>query len=128
MDFNDALGSDFSGLLDVQSSLGVVSGPRAMLEAIGRRLTTLRGGLWYDPDYGYDLRQHLNAPAPRPGVIESQVVAEVLKDERVQDVDASVVATRDAITVTLRIMSDIGPFSLIVAVTQLTVTLLTDNT
>jgi hypothetical protein len=122
------LGSDFGGVLDLETSFSQVNGRRALAEAIARRLTTPRGGLWYDPNYGYDLRQHLNSPAPRGGVIESQVTAEVLKDDRVFDVAVSVVFASEKLTVVLQITDALGPFPLIVEVTQLSVDLLTENT
>jgi hypothetical protein len=121
-------GSDFGGVMDLSPSLGLVSGRLALAQAIARRLTTPRGSLFYDPDYGYDLRQHLNAPAPRLGVVEAQTSTEVLKDERVLDVEVDVTFTEGLLSVTLRLFDAGGPFSLVLNVSQVTVELLAEHT
>ena len=123
------LGSDFRGILDVYQNLARASGRTALGEALCRRLSTPRGGLFYDLDYGFDLRQFLSAAQPPPGFIESQVVAELLKDERVLDVDvASVGFVGEALSLEVVVTDGAGPFALTVTVDQLTVKLLQENT
>src|SRR5690606_6969920 len=46
--------------LDLDPSFGLVSGRRALAQAILARLDTPQGALWYDPDYGRDLKRWLN--------------------------------------------------------------------
>lgn len=121
------LGSDFSGVLDLGPSLGSVSGRRALAEAIARRWTTPHGSLFYDFDYGHDVRQYVNAPPPASGVIESQLSAEAFKDERVRDCDVSVERVGEALTIRGIITDDSGPSGLTLNVSQLTVELLTEN-
>lgn len=93
------LGSDFSGILDVDPALTVVSGTRCLAEALARRLTTPAGRLLGDPDYGHDIRQYINAAIINTTRIELAIENECLKDERVEGIEASV--TFDKLTQTL---------------------------
>lgn len=80
-------GSDISCVDDIDPDLSTVSGSTALLQAVARRWDTppvpFGGGLFYDPDYGYGIRRHINAVA-RPEQIEAGLEAEALKDERVR--------------------------------------------
>lgn len=119
-------GLDIGGILDISATFKVVRGREALAHALGRRLTTPRGGLFYDLNYGHDVRQYLNAPLPQAGVIEAQVSAECLKDERVQDVEVDVERVGEAVSLKLRITDEQGPFRLTVSVTKVTAQLLLD--
>lgn len=128
------LGSDFRGILDVFQNLARASGRTALGEALCRRLSTPRGGLFYDFDYGFDLRQFVSAAQPPAGFIESQAAAECLKDERVLDAEPRDVEYVDdgaggkKLTLTLLITDAEGPFKLTVTVDALSVQLLQENT
>lgn len=123
------LGEDFRGILDVYPNLARASGRTALGEALCRRLSTPRGGLFYDFDYGFDLRSFLSAAQPPPGFIESQVAAELLKDERVLDVEVgSVGFVAEALTLAITVTDGDGPFNLTVTADKLTVQLLRENT
>lgn len=123
-----SLGTDIASLPDLDPLFGTVSEIEALGEALARRYETPRGSLWYAPDYGYDLRGRLGDSlttsdlAQMPGDIE----AEALKDERVQS--AAAIVTFDAsaatLTVTLTGTTAIGPFQFVLAVSALTVNLL----
>jgi hypothetical protein len=118
------LGSDFAGILDIDATLTWVSGWRNLGNALARRLTTPNGGLFYDPDYGFDLRSLLNAAVRDTTWIEARIVKEVLKDKRVQRATASIVFDGDTLTVHIGITpkGDSNPnFSLVMNVTQLNV-------
>jgi hypothetical protein len=122
-------GSDIGGVLDVSADLREVSGRQCLAEAIARRLTTPRGGLFYDLDYGYDLRRLVKAPLVRPAKIEDDIETECLKDPRVLNVDASVstessTGDGDDLRVVVSLVDAEGPFKLTILATELTVQLL----
>jgi hypothetical protein len=121
-------GVDLAGILDVGSTLVLTSGRRALAEALLRRLTTPRGSLFYDFDYGFDLRSFISAPAPQPGYLEMQVRSELEKDERVESVEVEVSFISETLTVRLTVTDGSGPFKLTLAVTNLTVEYLVENT
>jgi hypothetical protein len=53
-------GTDISCYPDIDASFGVVSG-FTLIEDLARRLETPRGGLFYDSNYGTDVRGWVNA-------------------------------------------------------------------
>jgi hypothetical protein len=63
----------------------VVKGIQVLLQALARRLSTPRGGLFYDLSYGFDIRQFLNARINSATKYEliAGVENEVLQDARV---------------------------------------------
>jgi phage baseplate assembly protein W len=58
---SDPLGIDISATAELNAAFSLVSGRRALAEACIRRLTTPRGGLFYAPNYGTDVREMLMA-------------------------------------------------------------------
>lgn len=124
------LGTDISCVDDLAPSFATVSGTLALSQAIARRLITPRGGLFYDEDYGIDLRAYLNAGIARgTGFafrLGAQIEAECLKDERVETVAAAVTFddANEKLTVALNGVASTGPFRLTLSVTSLTVELL----
>jgi hypothetical protein len=94
-----------------------------VVEAVLRRLQTPRGGLWYDRDYGTDVRQFLNGSRSR-FTVAAAVEAEALKDERIEEAGAEVTFTDRTLEIVLRIVTADGPFSLTVGVSELTVDLI----
>jgi phage baseplate assembly protein W len=113
-------GSDFSCVADFDATMSVVTGPLVVAQAVARRLETPRGGLWYDPNYGTDLRQYLNGHPP-PFRIRTAIEAEALKDERVERVSAEVTVFTDHIKAVVSLQLADGPFTLTVAASDLTV-------
>lgn len=115
-------GSDISTFPDLDPSFGLLTGPRVVAEAVARRLMTPRGGLFYDPQYGFDLRALLNDATPdaRLAAIASQVEDEALKDERVQAVQAFVTRNGQAGTLVVRIVLTLasGTFPLTLTIGQ----------
>lgn len=106
----------------------LVSGTRLLSEAVIRRLTTPRGSIWGDEDYGFDIAGYVGAVgvgiavAALPSILES----EVLKDDRIES--CAVIATRDddEITIKLRMRSasSSGDFALTLAVGDVGVSVL----
>jgi hypothetical protein len=121
------LGSDFGGVLDVYSSLAAVSGRQCHAEAILRRWTTPHGSLFYDFDYGHDVRQYISGSVPPVNIIASQLVAEALKDERTQDCNVTVTFIGEALTIKGVISDAAGPFRLTVNISKLTTQLLIES-
>jgi len=117
-------GQDFTCIEDVDARLSVTSGPLLVAQAVVRRLETPRGGLWYSPNYGTDLRQFINGHATVFRVARA-IEQEALKDERVESAKAVVTITNNRrIDATLTLELADGPFRLVVAVDELTVELI----
>lgn len=110
-------------MLDIDAALTVVSGWRNLGNALARRLTTPYGSLFYDPDYGYDLRALLNAAVRDTGRIAARIVKEMLKDKRVARATADVRFDGDTITVHIGITpkGENPAFSMVMNVSQVTV-------
>src|SRR5947208_3071152 len=83
-------GADLAALPDLDPRWPLQSGGRNLAEAIARRLQTPRGGLFYAPDYGTDVRGWLNEAMTGDDVFRAQVAieAECEKDERVRSASA----------------------------------------
>jgi hypothetical protein len=54
-------GTDISCYPDLDGSFGLVSGFTLIAQDLARRLETPRGGLFYDSNYGTDVRGWVNA-------------------------------------------------------------------
>lgn len=120
-------GQDFACVDDLETTLGVTSGPRLVMEAIARRLQTPTGRLVGDPNYGFDVSAYINddvTPADLDN-IEQQVREECEKDERVASADVSAAYLADVLTLTivLTLIAD-ETFTLVLAVSDVTVSIL----
>lgn len=121
-------GQDISCLFGLDPLLGLVGGLDCLGQALVHRLSTPRGGLFYDPNYGTDLRAYIeeNISPKTLALVRADVQAECIKDERVLTCTAS--TSFDGATETLTVQVDVqtaaGPFRLVLAVTSLTVELL----
>jgi hypothetical protein len=124
------LGIDIACTDDIDPAFTPVTGTKALAQALVRRLITPRGLLFYDLEYGLDLRAYLNAGiAQGDGFayrLAAQVEAECLKDERVGTVDAAVTfdAQTEKLTVLLQGTASDGPFRLVLAISAVTVEIL----
>lgn len=106
----------------------LVSGRRNLAEALLRRLKTPRGGLWYDPNYGTDIRQYLNHEYDPEGVeiafeIEQKVISEVTKDPRVKSAVCRFMSGGLADRygkIHLVVTTAAGPFDLVLSIDQIT--------
>ena len=120
------LGTDWSCTSDVDPAGRMVSGRTCLAQAVYRRLITPRGVLIDDPNYGYDIAGELNDEV-RPadvGRMQSAVQAECLKDERVVAASVTIVFAGGTLTVTIILTDSAGPFTLVLAVSAVTVKLL----
>jgi phage baseplate assembly protein W len=122
-------GKDVAALPDLDERFVLRSGNTVLVESIARRYTTRRGGLFYDQNYGLDLRDFLNeAFTPKAELeIRAQIAAEAIKDRRVRRAQATVAFNRltKTMQVTIRIQPLDGPtFDMVLAVTAVTVALL----
>jgi hypothetical protein len=105
-----------------------LTGPRAVAEAVVRRWTTPTGGLFFDPSFGIDVREHLSRATTPSGAytLASQLAAQAEEDERVQS--ALVAVSFDVQTRKLRVRAEIrtarGTFTLVVSADHLTIELL----
>ena len=112
---NDALGSDFAGVTDLDFSLSDVSGRRALAEAVARRWLTPRGSLIYDPDYGQGLLEYTHVSTDGVDGLRAALESEALKDERVEDVAVDVTLVNEVLTIRGRLVDAEGPFDLTVS-------------
>lgn len=124
-------GQDLSCVSDLTPHMLVVSGLRLVGEAIARRLQTPRGALLDDPNYGYDLTGELNNDLAQGdiGRIAAGVTAECQKDSRILSASTVVVFvpianTAGSLIVTISLMTTAGPFTLVLSVSQVTVSIL----
>lgn len=111
----------------------LISGPRLVAEACFRRLTTPRGMLRGGEDeanYGLDLEKLIGATTTKAqaAALPGQIQSELLKDERLTSVTADVVATTvgpaTSYEITIEGQTDQGPFSLVLAVSDVSVEIL----
>ena len=125
-------GTDTS-CLDSLNTGRMASGLQLVAESVYRRLTTTRGTLFGGDDeanFGLNLEDVIgqvttpSAAAALPGQIE----AELQKDERIESVTATVVPVisgpSTSWTITIAAQTALGPFSLVLSVSEVTTQLL----
>lgn len=119
-------GTDLSCVADLDPNGTAVSGRLLLGQALARRLSTPRGRLLEDANYGFDLRQFLDSDlAPVDyAAIRTGVEAECLKDERILSAQATVTLTNNVLLVSVVLQDGTGPFPLVLATTNVTTTLL----
>lgn len=114
---------------DLPGRWTLVSGPRAVAEAVIRRWSTERGELPYDLDYGTDARDLIgeSLASLSTGEMALALAREAEKDIRIDDCTVAIDYDRQAekAVITAAITLADGPtFNLVAAVDDLTVTLL----
>lgn len=119
-------GTDLACTADLDPNGRTVSGQRLVAEAIYRRLITPRGRLIDDPNYGFDVSSLVNDDTSDSGIaqIVAGVSAECRKDERVIAVGVQQSFLGGVLTLAIALHTALGPFSLVLAVTAVTVDLL----
>jgi phage baseplate assembly protein W len=112
-------GTEVSCISDFAADGRTVTGNAVVGEAIARRLSTPRGRLIDDPNYGFDLTAYVfdDMTARDIAALCAGATAEALKDERVQDAAVQAVLAKGLLTVTVSITTALGPFRLVLAVT-----------
>jgi hypothetical protein len=83
-----ALGRDIKGVTDVDKFLTLTNPPRAAAEAVMRSLLHSPGILWWAPERGHDLHQHLHAFFDKER-IELAVRQQAELEERVESARAT---------------------------------------
>lgn len=115
-------GSDLACADDLDESFAELPGDSAQLvsEAVCRRLTTPRGSLLDDPDYGIDLRSYVNRGGTDAELNELRgiVTSEVSKDDRIETVSVVVTRAGTALDVAISGETAAGPFDLTLGVTD----------
>lgn len=119
-------GHDLFCVNDLDPGMLEVDGRVCLAQALARRLITPRGGLLDDPNYGYDLTGFLNDDVTHATLasMQGQINAEMLKDERVIAASSTVVFVSGQLIVTISITDGVGPFPLVLAVSSVTVQVL----
>lgn len=126
----NSFGTDLSCVTDLTSDCAEVSGVMCWLQNLCRRLQTPIGTLIDDPDYGYDILDQLDAEIDTStlGAIGADIDSEFLKDERTLASSTTVVSVVQngavTLTITSRLRSALGPFTLVLSVSQVTVQIL----
>jgi hypothetical protein len=124
------LGSDISGIEDLDPALSTVDGRRALAQAVARRYITPAGTHPDDPSYGYDLTDVIGSSVP-PEEIEHYALAQARLEEEVEEARCSMSVTgpldAQAIAMTITLVDAQGPFTFTVVASALTVKLLLGN-
>jgi phage baseplate assembly protein W len=121
-------GYDVGCLDDFTEECRPVTGRRLLAEALVRRLTTPRGMVIDDPDYGTDVREYLkDGLTPRElARMRAEILAELRKDERVVVTIASLdfVSSTGSLTIGLVVEATEEALRLVLSVSSVTVALL----
>lgn len=123
-----SLGSDFSAVDDLDANLTFLSGDvpeeLAFAQALVRRISTPRGGLFYRQDYGLDVRELIGDTA-NPAIVAKQIAGEIKKDQRVTSSTCSILAIGETWQISISATAQSGvTYTLTVNVSQVTVDLL----
>lgn len=124
--------TDYGTDIRIGKVVSLSSGLKNLQEALVRRLTTARGSLFYDPDYGLDLRVFINQEinADTLDQIRASLEQQLELDERVKNIDATVKydSSNFKLNIVIQVTPNIGQtFILVVSVDKLTVELLTSS-
>lgn len=126
-----AVSPNADGVLDISPMLNYSSGLATLIQSLICRQMCVRGSIVGAPNEGIDLRTYL-----RTGLTQQQLAGlpavvqkELQRDERVQkaDVAGSYDTATNALTLTETITTAQGTFTLTLAVSAVTVTLLSQS-
>jgi len=113
------LGSDISGVEDLDPALSVVTGRRALAEAVGRRYVTPAGTHPDDPFYGYDLSEAVGSGTP-PEEIEQHALAQARAEEEIEEASAVTEITgaigEQTLEMLITLVDSAGPFTFTVTI------------
>lgn len=142
---NGQPGGTLTSFTGVQLTLGWATDPRlgttlpamstgraTVAEAVIRRLVTARGTLIdivfpsTTANYGYDIANALNddITARVLGMLGANIEAELRKDERIIRAPTTVTSAGDVLIVSIQVFLASGPFKLVLAISQVSVSLL----
>jgi phage baseplate assembly protein W len=119
-------GTDYSCVTDLTSTLAQVSGRTLLAQAVARRVSTPRGSLFSNPNYGIDLTDFLNDGLTVNNVnsIAPIVDAELSKDERIISTATTCTLVNGVMNVAIIVTDADGPFLLVLAVSDVTVSII----
>jgi hypothetical protein len=129
---NPNFGTDLSCTTDLTTLMNEVGGIQIVSEAIYRRLTTPRGANIWDPNYGFDLQTLLNDDV-NPGdlpPLQQSIQQECLKDQRIIACQCQLQLLplpSGVLIITLTLTTGLGPFSLVLSVSNATVAILSSG-
>ena len=109
---------------------GMVSGNVAVGQALIRRILTPSQGLIDDPTYGYDVSTMIDS-ATTNGQVDQIMRAmdqQFLKDQRVQSSKTTGTFQNQILTTSTTVVTALGPFSLVLAISAVSVTVLSQPT
>lgn len=115
---------------DLDAGMRETGGRLVLAQWVARCLSTPTGQLLDDPNFGYDLTQWINSDVeigrPQVAQISAGITRALLRDERILSVDSVVVLAPSTgiLTVTIVLTGAAGPFTLVLAVSDVTVELL----
>jgi hypothetical protein len=114
-------GSDLMCVTDLDPAMAEHSGRMVLAHALARRLSTPRGGLVDDPNYGYDVVSFINDDVDTHALalLGSSVDREFEKDERVVSSETEVSFVGGVLTISSTVTDGDGPFQLVTAVGNL---------
>lgn len=119
-------GTDISLLFDMDPMGMLVTGRTLLTQALIRRISTPRGRLLSNANYGYDVVGEVNDDIDPTSVptIASNMDQEFMKDERVVSSTTTATLTNGVLYTSTTIVDGDGPFSLVLSISNVTVQIL----
>ena len=113
-----AMGQCLAGVEDATG--GMVNGRGAHAQALMREAITATGTNIVDPEYGYDVTQHLDgrATAVTMSEISTRLVGRWRVDDRTKDAQVSVSLANNVLVIAATIWDKDGPFPLTFSVSE----------
>ena len=87
------------GWFDMDPTMPLLTGVDAVADAVLVRITTPY--LWYDPSFGYDVNQLLNASVASPTVVLQRINREIKKDPRVSSATGTASFSGETLTISI---------------------------
>lgn len=117
---------DYSTYPDVDEAFAPLNEQQAIAQVCARRLETPRGTLRTDPNFGFDCRTYVLGKVDQTVRMQlrTEIAAELVKDERVKSARVTVEHTAGTLTIKVELTTSVGPFTLLLSVSQLSVTIL----
>jgi hypothetical protein len=120
-----------NGAIDLDLGMSEVTGRTLLAQSLVRRQTTPPGSVIDSPNDCLDVRGWVSAGATQQqlNALAGNLKSELLKDERVTAVTVTVSFNQATMTLTIdeQVTSSYGPFTLTLAVSQVTLSLLIEN-
>jgi hypothetical protein len=122
-------GSDLSLLVDLDAMGAIATGRLVLSQALVRRWSTPAQRLLDDPHYGYDVTGEINDDLGPSDVaaIGANMDAEAIKDQRVVSCLTQATFVNGVLMTVSTIDDGNGPFTLTLAISAVSVTILTQN-